>query len=534
MKSVVKMTLLLLSTILPSTVLANWSDPSVVLQSNRIKAGSSFSVAYYNAPASASIAIFPETATVADPISTQSVSEGKGSATLTIPSSALPHGYFVALCTGSGSSATVVGDSVLIVADPIGSGFALSSDKDTYPKGGTMTVTYANAPACAGDRIVVYPATYTVLPATDVNYTAPTYSADITASTGSASFKIAESGYYTVYYFLDGTYNTIFDSKMVLVGSPASVSVSKTKYIPEEDVVITFSGLSKKFNDWVGVFSSDSSLTDNQPAYRIDCKGHKAGTINVPGGTLPEGKYKVATFFNDSRTYSSTLARFTVATGTGSLAYVTDTTDVFYNIVSAKDGLAMADPATTASTSPANMKLVSLSTADPAQQWKLVKKNNGKIDFVNRASGNYLLTFSALSGNFNMTKIGQPDQYYHGWNVSSLGSNQYAIFGVEEDNILRYLSNATVGASAEPLDLTTNTDFAWTLSAVDTVATAIQSNHTDKNYISVDNGKILVNGTRDYSIWNADGKNMPKNTRLAPGVYVIRYKNGNSSKVTVK
>lgn len=530
MKSILRMSLFLLLVALPGLVSANWSDPTVILPTQRVKLGSTISVNYYNAPAGASIAVYPQTGSVSDAVVKKSVTEGKGSATLTIPASAAPHGYNVALVSGTAA----LGEPALLLADAVGEGFTISTDKESYARGGTVNITYTNAPACSGDRIVMYPVSYTVVPATSVNYTAPTYTADVTGTTGTASFRVTESGYYMLYYFLDGTFNTVLDTKFVMVGTPASLSIEKTKYSPEENIVITFSGLSKKMPDWIGVFGTDSTLATDGYEYRVDCLGRATGKIEIPAGTLPEGRYKVSSFFSDSRVYTSTLTRFTIAASTSSLQCVTDTSETYYTISSAVDSKAFADDATSASASKQNIKLAALDKSQAAQQWKLVKRDNGKIDIINRVSGNYLLTNSTMSGNFNLTKMGQTDTDNHGWTIALISGDQYGISGIEEDGVTRYLYNATVGVDPEPLNLSAGSNFAWVLTPVETVVTGIQGAHLGKSGISVEDGKIKVTGTKDFVIYNADGKAMNKNTRLPAGIYVVKYQGGVSAKVSVK
>lgn len=523
MKSILRMSLFLLLVALPGLVSANWNDPTVILPTQRVKLGSTISVNYYNAPNGASIAVYPQTSSVSDAVVKTAVTEGKGSVSFTIPAGAAPHGYNVALVSGT----TVLGEPALLLADAFGEGFTITTDKESYAKGGTVNVTYTNAPACADDKIVMYSVNSDSKEAT-------AYVAEVTGATGTASFRVTESGYYMLYYVLDGTSNTVLDSKFVMVGTPATLSISKSKFSPEENVVITFSGLSKKMPDWIGVFGNDSVLATDDYEYRVDCQGRATGKIVIPAGTLSDGRYKVAAFFNDSRIYTSLLSRFAIATTTASLKCVTDTSETYYTISSAVDSKAFADEATTASASKQNIKLAALDKSLAAQQWKLVRRDNGKIDIINRVSGNYLLTNSTMSGNFNLSKMGQTDADNNGWTIALISGDQYSISGVEEDGITRYLYNATIGVDPEPLNLSAGSNFAWVLTPVETVVTGIQGAHLNKSCISVEDGKIKVTGTKNFTIYDADGKAMNKNAKLSAGIYVVKYENGVSAKVSVK
>ncbi|MDD7250943.1 MAG: hypothetical protein PUH21_02870, partial [Prevotellaceae bacterium] len=129
------------------TAKANWSDPTVVVSAQRILLGSTLSVDYYNAPSGASLIAYPLKGSAILPAASVSIASTKGTASLTIPQSAGSHGYYVALITGSGSTAKVVSDPVLIVADAVGSGFEMTAGKTAYSRGETISMSFKGAPA---------------------------------------------------------------------------------------------------------------------------------------------------------------------------------------------------------------------------------------------------------------------------------------------------------------------------------------------------------------------------------------------------
>ena len=45
---------------------------------------------------------------------------------------------------------------------------------------------------------------------------------------------------------------------------------------------------------------------------------------------------------------------------------------------------------------------------------------------------------------------------------------------------------------------------------------------------------IRVNGSQDYTLWDAAGVQMPRDRRLQAGVYLLRWTDGRTAKVRVK
>ena len=534
MNKIIKITFLALLAIAPAIADANWNDPTVVLSQNRVKLNASLKVSYYNAPTGASVVVYNQSATASDAIITQAVTAGKGHATVTVPTSAGAHGYYVALATGSGSSTTLVSEPVLFVADAVGADFKMTTDKAIYSRNGSVSITFENAPACTNDKIVLYPTSYKLVTRTDAKYAAPTLLADVTAASGNVILKATTAGYYNIYYLLDGLHTTIFDYKTILVGTPATVKSDKTKFVPEENLTFTFSGLSKTGDDWIGIFAKDSSIATSTPAYKVSMKGRASGKLTVPAGTLPSGTYICAAFFNENRTPSSTSSRFIVGYDKESLQYSTDSVETYYTIQSASDNRFI-----TGATSSAKLKNMTLGTDGTAQtaQWKLVTRPDGKVDIINRATKDYLLTTSVLSGNYNLTKSGAtPDETYHGWVISKVEDDQYSIHGFEEDGVMRYLANANItsGSTPESLNLQKGTNFAWKLNVVETIVTSIKGHHAKGENVKVVNGKIVVSGNQDYTTWNASGLRVENNKELPSGVYLLKWKDGRSAKVNVR
>lgn len=535
MKFLFKLQLLAMA-FLPLAVSAKWNDPTLVMGKNQVKLGETVEMSYYNAPSDASLVIYSQTGSVAAPAVRKTVGEGKGKVSLTIPESCGSHGYYAAVCQGSGTEAKVVSNTVFFLGSTASDAFKLSADKEVYVRGGTITVKYENAPACSGDRIVVYPMSYTLLAEDNTAFTAPVASAKVTETAGETTFKLTDNGYYTIYYILDGKYTTLFDGVDIMVGTPVTLSASKSKYIPEEEVTISFTGASKKYADWIGVFPFSSDVTTAEPLYTIDVKGVSKDDVTIPAGVLGAGSYRIASFYKGGRDRSvSSMPRITVAVGDNSLQYSDAETEYYYNIICASDNKCMTTEAVASSTADLkSMKLVTFETQNEYAQWKLVKRENGKIDVVNRATGDCILTLSYLQSGVNYTRMGKNNESSNGLTFTHLGDNQYSICGVEEDGVLRYLSNVTVGEDADALNLSVNTNFAWKLVLAETVVTGINGVEQPSESIKVVDGKIVTGGNTEYTVWNAEGVQMDKQSVLPAGVYVVRLADGRSVKISVK
>lgn len=517
---------------------ASWNDPTVVLKKNKVNLGEAFDVAYYNAPANAKVVVYAQKGSVATPDAEQAVAAGKGTVSMTIPTSAGNHGYYVVLCTGSGSTAVKISDEVLILADNQEGKFEMSVDKDIYSRGATITVTLKNAPACSGDQIVLYPVGYKIVEKGKMGYQDPEATSAVKESNGTVTINTFTAGYYKVYYMLEGKLTTIYDNvPTVVVGTPVALSSTKARFVPEEDIPIIFSGSNKKMANWLGVFPFTATATTADPLYTIELNDMVArGKVFIPAGTLPEGTYKIVAFMNGTRnTLSGSALKVTVANGTNSVKYSDAASETYYNIINAADNKCMTTEAVaTSSAATKNMKLVTFTTQSNYAQWKLVKRENGKIDIINRATGDCLLSTSTVQGSYNYSKMGKNTETNNGFSVSMLANNQYAISSTEEDGVVRYLANVTVGGDPISLQLEPNSIFSWNFVEVETVVTSINGAKQPGESVTVQEGKIIVKGNQDYEVYNAEGIAVNKNSTLTPGIYLLKWKDGRNVKISVK
>jgi hypothetical protein len=109
-----------------------------------------------------------------------------------------------------------------------------------------------------------------------------------------------------------------------------------------------------------------------------------------------------------------------------------------------------------------------------------------------------------------------------GYDLQYLGLGQYAMSGLENDNIERYLAMQDTQAKADSLDLSSmpNSEFSWTLREAG-YTSGIKSVGGAEPLIKVVNGVITVENATDYSVTSPDGIVMPKGIKLQQGVYLV-------------
>jgi hypothetical protein len=199
------------------------------------------------------------------------------------------------------------------------------------------------------------------------------------------------------------------------------------------------------------------------------------------------------------------------------------TSEYWYNIISAKSGtsnLAIKDNSNAGGAFP--FVITTLDENDNSQQWKFIKNEaNDKMDIVNRATGLHIMTNSTPEGLFNAVMAG----YFMkntGYNFEYLGLGQYALNGLENDYIERYLALQDTQAKADSLNLSAmpNSEFSWTLKEAG-FTSGINNTSEAKPAVQVVNGTIVVENATDYTVTSASGIVMPKSVKLQKGVYLV-------------
>jgi hypothetical protein len=173
------------------------------------------------------------------------------------------------------------------------------------------------------------------------------------------------------------------------------------------------------------------------------------------------------------------------------------------------------------------------------QLWKVVKKSASPDDdryhFINKATGNLIQPRSVYNNYYRFTQhTNQPEQS-NGWLTKYLGGGQFEIYGTEDDGIVRYLNASSKNQPHPDLlidENTKSTAFAWILkkagdfSAIDRLA-------QKEPRIYVKEKQVVVEGNNDYIIRNLQGIQVPGNTVLPDGIYLVTL-HGKTVKLVVK
>ncbi|MBR4130574.1 MAG: hypothetical protein IKU02_06595 [Bacteroidaceae bacterium] len=202
-----------------------------------------------------------------------------------------------------------------------------------------------------------------------------------------------------------------------------------------------------------------------------------------------------------------------------------DETTYWYRICNAAtgmDGYAMTDLGP--ETEDINLSYIYLlptETEDIHSQWKLTAGEDGKIIITNRSTGNQISNISANMGEFNATKLA--DGSVPGFTVTSLGDDAFQLESVEDDGVNRCLASAYI--ESEPLSYpesdASSSIVGWKFFPVE-IETGIATTQAVRPVISVKNKRISVKGCPEWQLFNSQGEEMPRTTRLATGVYLVK------------
>lgn len=213
---------------------------------------------------------------------------------------------------------------------------------------------------------------------------------------------------------------------------------------------------------------------------------------------------------------------------------VSDTKDVWYYIYSAQTG--NTDKCITDTKAAAGNEIkFSLtpkstdSIAMEAQQWKMIQPENAtnnNVLFVNRATGNIIQTEYDYNGYFNATSTTDPENS-NGWALTFINLNQFKISGLNADGDTGYLNVSSLQEEASSIPLENdffNSAYAWTFEPVDRITSMDQPEDpfADSSVrVRVENRRIIVEGTDDYSVYHVSGIQVEKEIELPVGVYLV-------------
>ena len=172
------------------------------------------------------------------------------------------------------------------------------------------------------------------------------------------------------------------------------------------------------------------------------------------------------------------------------------------------------------------------------QQWKILAKENGNVDFVNRSTGNIVSTETNLNKYYFINYTAGPEESV-GWKyVPASGStNQYEVSTTAANGVISYWNATTDGQATEIYSSgnTANSTYAWIFSWVEEVYTGISLPAASSDNIRVYsvNRRIYVDGCDEYRITSISGMQLRKNLELPVGIYLVTVK-GKTTKILVK
>jgi hypothetical protein len=172
-----------------------------------------------------------------------------------------------------------------------------------------------------------------------------------------------------------------------------------------------------------------------------------------------------------------------------------------------------------------------------AQQWKITAKENGNVEFVNRATGNLISTATRLDKYYYVDYAADPAGNT-GWKyaLASGGDGQYEVYSTGDDSVISYWNATTNGQAPDVYSAgsTANSTYAWIFSWVEETRTGIHSPVVwDNIRVYSKDKRIYVEGCDEYRIITVSGMPVRKNIELPLGIYLVTVK-GKTTKILVK
>jgi hypothetical protein len=173
-----------------------------------------------------------------------------------------------------------------------------------------------------------------------------------------------------------------------------------------------------------------------------------------------------------------------------------------------------------------------------SQQWKILAKDNGNVEFVNRATGNMIATETYLNKYYYVNYTTDPAGNT-GWQYALAGGStgQYVVSTTDAGGVDSYWNATTDGQAVNVYSPgnTANSTYAWIFTWVDEVYTGINRPVflPDNIRVYALNRRIYVDGCDDYRITAISGMPMRKNTDLPAGIYLVTVKD-KTTKILVK
>lgn len=192
-----------------------------------------------------------------------------------------------------------------------GGDISVTTEKNTYPSGEAVVVSYAGGSGAPNDWIGIYrKGTLGASCQKDNDYIAWEYTG---GAAGQASFTKLRPGEYIAQLFQDDGYCQIgkLASFTVLTStSPGGgdtnvqLSTDKTSYLPSDKITVIHSGGTGSPKDWIGIYRQNeiggSCVKKGGNSRYLAWSNTSGGAGSVQFGPLPEGSYIAQLFSNDT------------------------------------------------------------------------------------------------------------------------------------------------------------------------------------------------------------------------------------------
>ena len=197
---------------------------------------------------------------------------------------------------------------------------------------------------------------------------------------------------------------------------------------------------------------------------------------------------------------------------------------VWYQVVSAfpeTKGMVMSDCSAASASFPVGIE--SPQEALASQQWLLVYADDAQklVYLVNRNTGHTLQPISAVEELYRVTQLLRSANEGKGFVLTGLGRGQYAFVGIENDGQSRGLVAIQQGQAMGNVALEQNTPYAWTFKKMQVTNGVEEASADEKPLIYFRNRHIEVSGGIPYTITRADGVQVPCDSQLPAGVYMV-------------
>ena len=212
----------------------------------------------------------------------------------------------------------------------------------------------------------------------------------------------------------------------------------------------------------------------------------------------------------------------------------TDEVEYWYRICSAVPGmeqLVMTDCSD--QNDVCQVQLLPTVVSNEKSQWKLTVSPDDMVLITNRATGLQLHNASKEVGEHNATQLTAGDS--QGFDLLPLGGDAVLLMDTEIDGVTRCLAIAERGTEASkfPESDGSTSIVGWKFTFVESVQSVVKTTKGTAPTIRVCNRRVTVSGCKNWQLFNAQGEEMPRTTKLAPGAYMVKTPEG-VTKVMVK